>query len=188
MLVECPLPPHRPVHPECSTLPQSSQCLIQQAQSCAGLPTSKEFSGKYIHTCMYVHVYVQYTCTCTHMQYAYTYVRTYTCVNCAFGDCLTYLGLIRKYIHTYNVHTVYMYTYTIYTFVGGNGMYKKTYYEMCISPHMPSYSTNHNLVQGISKCGAKWQETFEATYIAFVCYSCDNFQQISYRAQTGMYV
>ena len=38
----------------------------------------------------------------------------------------------------------------------GNGMYKNTYYEMCIPPHMPSYSTNHNLVQGISKFGAKW--------------------------------
>ena len=46
-------------------------------------------------------------------------------------------------------------------------MYKKTYYEMCISPHMHSYSTNHNLVQGISKFGAKWHGTFEATALVW---------------------
>ena len=43
-------------------------------------------------------------------------------------------------------------------------MYKKTYYEMCVSPHMPSYSTNHNLG---AKFGANWHGTFEATALVW---------------------
>ena len=44
-------------------------------------------------------------------------------------------------------------------------MYKKTYYGICVSPHMPI--VNHNLVQGISEFGAKWQGTFEATALVW---------------------
>jgi len=32
-------------------------------------------------------------------------------------------------------------------------MYNKTDYEMCVSPHMPSYSTNHNWVQNLVLTG-----------------------------------
>ena len=80
------------------------------------------------------------TCVCTIYMYMYAYaicidIRTYTCVNCAFGDCLTYLGLICKYIHTYNVHTIYMYTYTVYTFVGGNAACTRRLTMRCVYLH-----------------------------------------------------
>ena len=44
-------------------------------------------------------------------------------------------------------------------------------------------------VQGISKFGAKWHGTFEATALVWqLCYSCDNFQQISLRSATIRYI
>ena len=64
-------------------------------------------------------------------------------------------------------------------------MYKKTYYELTMS-----YVYLHtclailqtmNWVQGISKFGAKWHGTFEATALVR-SYSYDNFQQVSCRA------
>ena len=55
---------------------------------------------------------------------------------------------------------------------------------MCISIHAYCILQTIAWVQGISKFGAKWYGTFAT---ALPGYSYDNFQQISCRAQTGMY-
>ena len=58
----------------------------------------------------------------------------------------------------------------------GNSMYKKTYYEKCISAHMP----NLFIIPGCKAFGAKWHGTFEASaFVWSLSYSCENFQQIT---------
>jgi len=62
----------------------------------------------------------------------------------------------KLHVHTYMYMYMYMHVHVTVHVCAicwkllGKGMYKKTYSEMCISPHLRSYS-----LQGMSKFGAK---------------------------------